>query len=316
MPQTALADPATMWRTKLRTTIEGIDHGKQVAHCLDRNLIGIGWGIENLPAGSSLDEVCNWIAKNNADGWGPAAAATVRRFGEGAQVGEFVWTRDTAGRYLLCKITGAYRYDVSPPAWEVDVHQVRDVQWAPTPLNDLDVPGAVIRAFVGTGLSFSRIWDESARLLTPYLWEKLHGRPLPALNITPSQVLTSHLDPYDVEDLVYVWLQVARNYLALPRSRQRDTPAYEWTMIHRGSGRRGIVQVKTGSEPVDLAKLAAAKVGNTATYAFATCGIYGGDHGLVDEVIHGDELLSFASEHPGLLPPRVRSWVELAARPE
>ena len=108
------------------------------------------------------------------------------------------------GRYWLCRITGAYRYDGSDAARKVDVHQVRDAQWAPRPLNDLEVPGGVIRCFIGTGLSFSRIHDPAARQLTPYLWEKLHDRPLPELVMSPKEVLTSHLDPYDVEDLVYV----------------------------------------------------------------------------------------------------------------
>jgi hypothetical protein len=73
--------------------------------------------------------------------------------------------------------------------------------------------------------------------------------------LTAHEVLTSCLDPLDVEDLVYVWLQVARGYIALPRTRQPATPAYEWTMIHRQSRRRAIVQVKTGTEPVDLPAL-------------------------------------------------------------
>jgi hypothetical protein len=184
---------------------------------------------------------------------------------------------------------------------------------APRPLNDLEVPGGVIRCFVGPGLSFSRISDRAARELTPYLWEKLHGRPLPDLAMSPDEVLTSHLDPYDVEDLVYVWLQVARNYVALPRARQRDTPAYEWTMIHRDDGSRGIVQIKTGADHVDLQALADARVDNhMRTFAFATCGMYDGDATLVDEVISQTELLLFVSEHPDLLPVRVRTWFQLA----
>ena len=254
----------------MRSTVPGIDHAEQVAHCLDRGLIGIGWRIDDLPVGTPLDVVCQTIEDEPAEGWGRAAAQTVRRFGEQAEVGDFVWTRDTSGRYLLCKITGDYRYDIGDASKRVDVHQVRDVAWAPRPLNDLEVPGGVIRRFVGTGSSFSRIHDDSARLLTPYLWTKLHGRPLPQLTITPAEVLASHLDPYDVEDLVYVWLQVARDFVALPRARQRDTPAYEWTMIHRGTGRRGIVQIKTGSEPVDLQALANARADDeTDTFAFA-----------------------------------------------
>ncbi|MGK2939683.1 MAG: hypothetical protein ACSLFR_18080 [Solirubrobacteraceae bacterium] len=239
---------------------------------------------------------------------------TVRRFGAEAKIGDYVWTGDTSGRYLVCKITGDYRYDISDASKLVDVHQVRDVAWAPRPLNDLEVPGAVIRSFVGTGYSFSRVHDRAARLLTPYLWEKLHDRPLPELAITPAEVLSSHLDPYDVEDLIYVWLQVARGYIALPRARQRDTPAYEWTMIHGDSRRRGIVQIKTGSEPVDLQALADARADDaTDTYAFATCGQYLGDASLVTEVISDDELLAFVAAQPDLLPLRVRTLFELAS---
>lgn len=307
------ADSPMLWRTKLRSTLPGVDHAAQVAHCIDRGLIGIGWRIDELTSGASLDAVTEVIEDTDWDGWGPAAANTVRRFGEQAVIGDFVWTRDTAGRYLVCKISGKYRYDISEAAKLVDVHQVRDVDWAPHPLNDLDVPGGVIRGFIGTGLSFSRIHDRAARVITPYLWEKLHGRELPALDLTPGDVLASHLDPYDVEDLVYVWLQVRRGFVALPRARQRDTPAYEWTMINRTTGRRGIVQIKTGSEAVDLQALANARADDrTDTFAYATSGAYLGNPELVTEVIVDEALLQFVAEHAELLPNRVRTWFELA----
>lgn len=305
-------DLPVLWRTKLRSSLAHVDHAKQVEHCVKHKLIGIGWGIHELPDGTPLDMVLQTIESGSTEGWGRGAARIVRRFGEDAHIGDFVWTRDTSGRYLLCRITGPYRYDISDGAKAVDVHQVRSVEWAPRPLNDLEVPGGVIRCFIGTGESWSRIHNVGARLLTPYLWEKLHDRPLPTLALTPHEVLTSHLDPYDVEDLVYVWLQVARGYIALPRARQRDMPAYEWTMIHRETRRRAIVQIKTGSTPVDLSALAAAVVDEaTDTYAFATNGGYEGDATLVTEVIGSDELLRFACEHPELLPVRVQTWFEL-----
>lgn len=304
--------PPMVWRTKLRSTVKAVDHTAQVAHCLAGGLIGIGWRLDELAPGTPLDVVVATIEAKSDDGWGCRAAQTVHRFGVEAKIGDFVWTRDTSGRYLLARISGPYRYDISEAAKAVDVHQVRAVEWAPS-LNDLDVPGAVIRCFVGTGSSFSRIHDEGARLLTGWLWEKLHGRPLPRLSITPGQVLASHLDPYDVEDLVYVWLQVARGYVVLPRARQRDTPAYEWTMIDRATRRRAIAQVKTGSVPVVLADLARAAGDDPIdTFAFATCGGYVGDPGLVTEIIDAGDLLAFVGECPDLLPSRVRTWFELA----
>ncbi len=300
-----------LWRTKLRSTLEGVDHKEQVDHCVLGGIIGIGWRMDDLGADATLDQACQLIEAT--PGWGLTPAQTVRRFGEQAKDGDFVWTRDTHGRYWLCRITGPYRYDGSDAAKAVDVHQVRDAEWAPEPLNDLEVPGGVIRCFVGTGSSFSRIHDGPARQLTPYLWEKLHGRELPKVGITPEQVLTSHLDPYDVEDLIYLWLQVARSYVALPRARQRDTPAYEWTMLHRDTRRKSIVQVKTGSDHVNLQALADAKTDQqTDTFAFATCGQYDGERGLVDEIITRDELLAFVAQNPDLLPKRVSTWFQLA----
>jgi hypothetical protein len=307
-----ITDLPVVWRTKLRSTLHN-DHAAQVAHCVDRGLIGIGWGIEALPSRSSMASVFDAIENNPEHGWGKRSLSIVRRFATEAKPGDFVWTRDTSGQYLLCRITGPWRYDNTKAAKAVDVHQVRRAGWAPKPLNDLDVPGGVIRCFIGVGTSFSRIHDENARRVTGWLWDKLHGRPLPSLDITPQDVLTSHLDPYDVEDLVYVWLQMTKNYVVLPKARQRDMPAYEWTMIHRKTGRPAIAQVKTGATPVNLTELAnAAEANDMATFAYATSGSYEGDPGLVTEVISPAGLLNFARRHPDLLPPRVRTWFELA----
>jgi hypothetical protein len=96
--------------------------------------------------------------------------------------------------------------------------------------------------------------------------------------------------------------------VALPRARQRDTPAYEWTMVHRATRRRAIAQIKTGAEPVVLASLADAVTDETTdTFAFATYGSYVGDPDLVTEIVRSDDLLAFVREHPDLLSGRVQA---------
>src|SRR5690348_13847830 len=95
-----------VWRTKLRSTRPEppVDHAEQVAHCVRSGLIGIGWGVPSVPHGASTEDVIHAIeAKEDEEGWGPRAARIVRRFVEDAKVGDFVWTRDTHGRYLLCR---------------------------------------------------------------------------------------------------------------------------------------------------------------------------------------------------------------------
>lgn len=305
-------EPAVLWRTKLRSTLVD-NHEEQVTHCVKGRRVGIGWGVMEIRTGARLDRVCDAVRDDPRPGWGKRAADTIRRIGEEAQDGDFVWTRDTHGKYWLGQIDGPYRYDSSKAAFNVDIHQTRPTRWIRKPLNDLEVPGAVIRSFIGTGSSFSRIWDEGARKITPYLWAKANGKQPPKLEVTPEEVLHTHLDPYDVEDLVYVWMQAKLGYLAFPRSRMRDTPAYEWTMLHRKTQRLGIAQVKTGEDSVDLRGLAEAADSNTDTYAISSRGRYTGKPELVTKVVEPKELVAFALKHPELLPPRVRTWFALSS---
>jgi hypothetical protein len=299
-----------IWRTKLRSLKSGVDHREQVDHNFNDGIVGIGWGIEGLPDGASLDDVL--AAIDSEPGWTKDAVHTVRRFGEDAQIGDYIWTRDLHGRFRLGRIAGPYRYENTELAKRTDTHQVRDCDWADQPLSDLEAPGAVIRGFVGTSTSFSRMLDEGARTYTAWLWEKLHGRDPAPLSFSHLEVLRQ-LEPYDLEDLVYTWMQVAEDYLALPRARRTDTPAYEWTMLNRKTFAPAIVQVKSGNQAVDLeALVAAAPDAETVLFACSASGRFTGHPPREVRCVSPDELVAFVREHGRLLPPRVRTWFELA----
>lgn len=309
-----LVDPPVIWRTKLRSLKDDVDHVAQVDYCLRGGRVGIGWGLDSLPSGAPLADVLAAIRAKDERGWGRQAASTVRLFGEEAKKGDFVWTRDLSGRFWVAQITGPYRYENSAKARALDTHQVRKVEWSPKPLGDLEVPGAIVRAFSGTSTSFSRIHDHGARLYTAWIWEKLHGRRPPSLGFSREEML-SQLDPYDLEDLIYTWMQVARGYLALPKARRTDTPAYEWTMVHRETHVPAIVQVKSGAQGVDLEALeAAAPDWRTTLFAYSSAGLYTGSPEREVVRIETDELLAFVEENSMLLPPRVSGWFELAGR--
>jgi hypothetical protein len=305
-------DPPVIWRTKLRSLKPGVDHVRQLAYCLDGGRVGVGWGIEELATGTPLADVVAAIRAKDERGWGSQAASTVRLFGEEARVGDFIWTRDLEGRFRLGQIAGPYRYDNSSKAAEVDIHQVRKATWAQRPLGDLEVPGAIIRAFSGTSTSFSRMWNTGARIYTAWIWETLHGREPQRLHFSPAEVL-QQLEPYDLEDLIYTWMQVSGGYLALPKARRTDTPAYEWTMLHRESHTPAIVQVKSGGQGVDLERLAAAAPDeHTTLFAYSAAGVYTGSPPREVRCIDTEDLLAFVDKYPKLLPPRVRTWFELA----
>ncbi len=302
----------TIWRTKLRSLKPGVDHVEQVAHNFDDGIVGIGWGLEDLPSRTPLDEVLAALEAKDEPGWGRRAMWTVRRFGREAQVGDFIWTRDLAGRFRLGRLAGPYRYVNNAKARRTDTHQVRRCDWAQRPLSDLQVPGGIIRAFSGTSSSFERIHDEGARRYTAWLWDDLHGREPEALAFTPAEVL-AQLEPYDLEDLIYTWMQIRGDYLALPRARRTDTPAYEWTMLHRKTHRPAIVQVKSGGQSVDLEQLAsAAPDAETALFAYSAAESYTGSPDREVQRITTAQLLTLVEKHPEVLPPRIRRWFELA----
>jgi hypothetical protein len=154
----------------------------------------------------------------------------------------------------------------------VDVHHVRPVVWAGSVLAE-DVPGAVIRSFSGPGSSFSEIHNDAARAYSRHLFNKLKGRPTKATPLSVATVLRDLLGPIDMEDLVYVFLQVKEGYVVLPASRRSDTAAYEYELVQRNSGQRAIVQVKTGNSRVDLSLLASTAGTTARAFAYASGGM-------------------------------------------
>ena len=158
-----------------------------------------------------------------------------------------------------------------------------------------EVPGAVVRAFSQRGSSFSRIHDEPARRYSHRLYDSLLGRGERVAAPSPEEVLASLLAPFDLEDLVFVYMQVERGYLVLPGSRRTDTAVYEYVLPHPSTREQAMVQVKTGSSAVDLEQLKKAAGGDHKAYAFSTTGSYTGSGS-------GVELLS--SKNPSRLHER------------
>jgi hypothetical protein len=69
-----------LWRTKLRSSLAGIDHAEQVEHCIHGGVVGIAWRMDELGATTTLDEACtrienprlqetvNWPLRSNFSG--------------------------------------------------------------------------------------------------------------------------------------------------------------------------------------------------------------------------------------------------------
>ena len=54
IPEEGLTEhPPDLWRTKLRSTKDGIDHSGQEKHCFSDGVVGVGWGIA-APVGADV----------------------------------------------------------------------------------------------------------------------------------------------------------------------------------------------------------------------------------------------------------------------
>jgi hypothetical protein len=290
-----------IWRLPLRSQREGgVPHDEQVEHCLSKGLSAVGWGVRKS---GDLEEVLTQVeALYNRLG-----RQTVERFAN-APIGSLIWTMHTDGTYRIGELVGPWRYDDSSEAERLDCHQVRETYWAPAKLLSSEVPGAVVRCFSQRGSSFSRIHDESARAYSHRLFDKLLKRRERVLAPRPDEVLRSLLDPFDVEDLVFVYMQAERNFLVLPGSRRTDSAAYEYVLIHRITHEQAVVQIKTGLSIVDLDQLVRAAGTQHKAFAFSTTGSYSGVASNV-ELLSSESLLAFMQTSPEFLPPRVKGWL-------
>jgi hypothetical protein len=290
-----------IYRLPLRSQKEGgVPHTEQVEHCLRNGISALGWGV----TGSKLEEVLAQIEAT----YDRRGRLTVERFAS-TPAGSLIWTLHTDGTYRVGELVGAWKYDASPEAERLDCHQVRETRWAPVSLLSSEVPGAVVRCFSQRGSSFSRIHDAVARTYSHRLYDRLLQRPERIPSPTPDEVLQSLLDPYDVEDLVFVYMQVELGYLVLPGSRRTDSAAYEYVLLHPKTRQQAVVQIKTGSSVVDLDQLAKATANRHKAFAFSTTGSYTGRTSNV-ELLSSHGLLSFMRARPEVLPPRVRAWFE------
>jgi hypothetical protein len=299
---------AGLWRNKLNSGLlppEQWDAAR--AYCRAAGVIGVGWGteLERLPAEPTVDEVCEAILRRYGDG-GRSGVNTVRRFAEQMDDGDLVWTRDTGGTYWLGRIEGAWRFDWTDEASRWDVNIARPCRWLLKPARDFDVPGAVVRSFIGRAGTLVRVLSEAARNASELFW-KHEGDP-PRGGFTVEQVLADLVDPTDLEDIVLIYLQ-ARGWLLMPSTRMKSTPTYEAAFRSLEDGSLAVVSVKSGDAAVPIPELASA-AGRAKAFAFGNrMSAPPEQHGV--ERILPEHIENFMAERPELLPPRISRWLEV-----
>lgn len=151
--------------------------------------------------------------------------------------------------------------------------------------------------------------SDSALLLSKQIFNRLtKGAP-------PYPVAAKDLDVFalmsaeDCEDLVGLYLQAQLGYSVIPSTCRRDTPGYEFVLIHRETGEEAVVQVKNGA--VDLATGGLRSPGRHV-FLFTSRGEYLGPHHEDVTCLSRGDLLSFAASHRARLPRRLQHLWDVA----
>jgi hypothetical protein len=292
-----------LWRLHLRPT--DIDAHDAVQHCLDNGFLGLGWGgLKEIEGEATAD----YLKRHREELMDGKRERSVHGILERVRESDLIWARDAAGGFLLGRATDqAYprfgkhadlrdMYHVVPAniiGGRVGTHAILDTE----------VPGAIKATFTRPrSATFHRIHEQHLLDYSAWLFAIKTGIPEPKLDPSP---FLDMLDPYELEDLVALYLQ-EHGWRVVLSSHAPNTPRYEATFVHPEHGTAG-VQVKHRGADLDAGRYADdPQVGRV--FLFTASGKYGETRPANVTIISERELIAFARERRAMLPQAISYW--------
>jgi hypothetical protein len=223
------------------------DPRKSFAFCLNEKVLGLGWQAKNQKSGISWEEY-----EKDAEGiHGKSAISRVRYLKERVFPDDLLWTRDLDGNYYLGNVLSGWEYSATKEAQDADITNVVRCKILKVLAVD-DVPGKVIACF-RPQRAIQSIQEPTAKNYSLQLWNKLSGTTHYKIDQEGSYNIFTFLDAEQTEDVIYIYLQTL-GWIVIPNSRKADTMRYECYLIRKSDKRRAILQVKTGSTPLDISE--------------------------------------------------------------
>jgi hypothetical protein len=115
------------------------------------------------------------------------------------------------------------------------------------------------------------------------------------------------LSPMEHEDLAAIYLQVQRGYAVLPSSSKSSTQAYECVLVHRETGERAALQVKSGAAGLDVSSLSELP---SKVFVIVAEGASDVAPPANVELIDRADLLAFARTQRQLMPQRIQEFMK------
>jgi len=217
---------------------------------------------------------------------------------------DLIWTRDTDGGYYLAKVTCGWEYYTNPSAHAADITNVCRCKILKVPDVD-DVPGKVIACF-RSRMSIQRIRDSTTVQYSCYLWNQLSKSPDYIISTVEKADIFSFLSAEETEDVIFIYLQL-NGWIVVPNSRKADTMNYEFYLIHRETGGKAVVRVKTGGTPLNPQDYIA---GKEKVFLFQSNGIYSGSSSENVQILYPQDIKQFILNNLDLMPSSIRRWAD------
>lgn len=280
----------------------GVDHRAARAYAFANGWVGAGWGLNGSPWDGVIVDGCTDISayKRSAAVAFPGDVSVTRAahaIGTSMAVGDFCWAYDShKGQYWCGKVLGGFQYRQGGFFDEFDLHILRPCRWMSVGTAE-SVPGSIRRAFAGPFGTVTALTSDRARIINAT--KIALGEP--ALAVCGG--LYEAAAPEDLEDLVALYLQL-QGWLLLPTTAKASMASYEFVMVHRDTGARAGVQVKSGNvnrleqdvaDEFDVFFVFLAGANPTVL----------GDARI--RLINREELRDFAKSHRNLLPRRLQA---------
>ena len=243
-----------LWKMNIKTdSIEGID---PFTFCKTNKILGCGWRLTDENGEKLIPkdiEECEKLGREQYNTRG--FVVSIHALKE-IDVDDLIWTRHK-GIYYICKVESKWRHDISDENYDADVLNIIDVEFLEVGTIE-NVPGKVINSFRARS-TIQRIhgYTDNGKSINPALVAtmKIYNDKTKTCDydvepIDKKNILDMFL-PEDVEEIISLYLQAAKNYLIYSSSNKLDTQTYEFVMTSRDGGHLCYTQVKTGNVSLD-----------------------------------------------------------------
>jgi hypothetical protein len=298
-----------VWRLNIKPDAQvGVDPRE---FCFEKTILGVGWPLDEASTEVGWEQYRERAEQKyevglNDKGWWRALNALHNRM----EIGDLVWCRDRKGVYRLGQVTGEWRYVSTREHREADIVNVRDCEWCEVGTEDA-VPGKVAQSFA-LGGTLRRVSDEPDDTISTFskrLYNDCSQSPTYEV-LTPPNDLFTLLGPDACEDLVGLYLQSEEGYGVVPSTCKRSTPYYEFVLHHRSTGKKAIVQVKSGTESLSIDDYAELPV--DVVFLFTARGSYEGGPIPRVKCLEPVDLKRFACDNKHLMTDEIVRWMDIA----